>query len=275
MLVFLKLGGSLITDKAKPSTARPQIIDRISQEIAVAIHTCPNLRLIVGHGSGSFGHVVAEQYGTRDGVHGPKAWQGFAHVSVAAASLNQIVLDALHAAGVAVWRIQPSASVMCRDGQITEMELRPIRQALAEGLVPLVYGDVALDEIRGGTIISTEEIFLYLAQAIRPARILLAGESDGVRDRNGQIVPRITPATLSSLMDALGGSEQIDVTGGMETKVTTMLTLCQSMPGLKVHIFSGLEPQAIYQGLTADRFETGTCLFDSVRSQDVSGKSYT
>ncbi|MFN3331018.1 MAG: uridylate kinase, partial [Caldilinea sp.] len=67
MLVFLKLGGSLITDKRKAETPRLDVIARLAQEIAAAQQDDPALRLVIGHGSGSFGHIYGRKYGTRDG----------------------------------------------------------------------------------------------------------------------------------------------------------------------------------------------------------------
>ncbi len=260
VLTFLKLGGSLITDKTQPETARHEVIARLSAEIAAALAAQPDLRLVIGHGSGSFGHVVAAKYQTQKGVRGAKAWRGFAKVAVAAARLNRIVLDALDAAGVAVWGIQPSASAVCHDGVIVRMALGPIQRALEEGLVPLVYGDVALDLQRGGTIISTEDIFSYLALMLSPQRILLAGWEEGVLDREGHVVPHLTPSTLETVRDALGGSAQTDVTGGMEAKVRAMLALCEDIPGLTVRIFSGQVPGAVEQALTDEQFAAGTLL---------------
>lgn len=44
-----------------------------------------------------------------------------------------------------------------------------VRQAaLDAGLVPVIHGDVAFDEERGGTVASTEEIFSYLAREMAP-----------------------------------------------------------------------------------------------------------
>lgn len=260
VLTFLKLGGSLITDKAKSETARYDVIARLSTEIAAALAARPDLRLVVGHGSGSFGHAVAAKYQTQKGVRSAKAWRGFAKVAVAAARLNRIVLDALDAAGVPVWSIQPSASAVCHDGVIVRMALGPIQRALEEGLVPLVYGDVALDLQRGGTIISTEDIFSHLALMLSPQRILLAGREEGVWDREGRIVPHLTPSTLESVRDVLRGSAQTDVTGGMEAKVMAMLALCEDIPGLTVRIFSGEVPGAVEQALTDDQFTAGTLL---------------
>ena len=66
-LVFLKLGGSLITDKTKPYTVRMDKLGDLANQVARALQTHPDLLLILGHGSGSFGHTAAKKYGTRDG----------------------------------------------------------------------------------------------------------------------------------------------------------------------------------------------------------------
>jgi len=67
-LVFCKLGGSIITDKRHTSTARPDVIERLAREIAQAVKDRPALRLLLGHGSGSFGHVVAKKYHVHQGI---------------------------------------------------------------------------------------------------------------------------------------------------------------------------------------------------------------
>ena len=66
-LVFLKLGGSLITDKTQPYTPRLDIIEDAALQISTTLRQHPELRLVLGHGSGSFGHVAASEYRTRDG----------------------------------------------------------------------------------------------------------------------------------------------------------------------------------------------------------------
>ena len=64
-MLFLKLGGSLITDKHTPRTPRPDVLARLMQEITEARAARPGMRIVLGHGSGSFGHVEAKRYGTR------------------------------------------------------------------------------------------------------------------------------------------------------------------------------------------------------------------
>ncbi len=109
-LVFLKLGGSLLTDKTQPQALRPQVLRRLAVEIAEALAERPHLRLLIGHGSGSFGHVAGRKYNTRAGVTSPEGWRGYAETARAAALLNRHVMDALWEAGVPALALQPSAA---------------------------------------------------------------------------------------------------------------------------------------------------------------------
>jgi isopentenyl phosphate kinase len=258
--VFLKLGGSLITDKTAHETARMVVLERLAAEIKRGLEVRSDLTLLIGHGSGSFGHVAAAKHGTRQGVHGSEDWLGFAEVSSAAARLNTLVREALIKAGVPAVTFQPSASAICEDGQISTMSIPQIRTALHQGLVPLVYGDVAIDRVRGGTIISTEEILAFIAQELRPREILLAGETEGVLNGEGHLVPVIHKSTIGSVRQSLGGSRGTDVTGGMATKVEDMVNLVESLPSLRIRIFSGMIEGAVEKCLTDPKAELGTLI---------------
>lgn len=245
-VVFLKLGGSLITDKNTSRTPRPDVLARLMQEIAEACAARPDMRLVLGHGSGSFGHVEAKKYGTRNGVRTAEEWRGFAEVQAVAGLLNRLVADAARARGLPVVNFPPSASAICHDGVIRSFAVEPIRAALAHGLVPLVFGDVAVDEARGGTILSTEDVFRYLAEQLQPEHIWLAGIEAGVLTRwpDGEVIPEITSvgAGLAPALEHVGGSHAADVTGGMASKVREMLALAAEAPGVEIRIFSGEAP---------------------------------
>lgn len=217
-----------------------------------------DLRLLIGHGSGSFGHWAAKPYGTHRGVRTPAQWWGYAEVAAAAARLNRIVTDAFLDAGVPVLSVQPSASARCHDGILEEMDTEPIGAALERGLVPLIYGDVALDDVRGGTIAPTEELFAFLADALRPRRILLLADVPGVLDSQGTVIPRITPGNLPTLRNALSGSDDVDVTGGMADKVTRMVDLVQRHTETTVHILTGTEPGLLTRALLHKTLDAGT-----------------
>ena len=131
-----------------------------------------------------------------------------------------------------------------------------MQAALVTDLIPLVNGDVILDTRRGGTILSTEELFAHLAFTLKPQRILLAGIEAGVWQDYPvckQLAASITAATFDLHDRALSGAAAVDVTGGMRQKVESMLSLTGQMPGLESLIFSGEEPGLVYQALLGDR----------------------
>jgi isopentenyl phosphate kinase len=251
-LVFLKLGGSLITDKFQPRTLRPQVLARLAEEIASARRAAPALRLLLGHGSGSFGHVPASSHRTRQGVHSPADWQGFVEVWRQASGLNRLVMEALQVTGLPAMAFPPSASVVAEAGRVLAWELGPLRAALEAGLLPVVYGDVVFDAARGGTILSTEDLFAYLSRQLRPRRLLLAGLERGVwadYPACTRLISELTQVNLAQAAPALRGSAATDVTGGMASKVHAMLDLLTSLPDLEILIFSGQEPGAVRAAL--------------------------
>ncbi|MGD9030924.1 MAG: isopentenyl phosphate kinase [Anaerolineae bacterium] len=258
MLQFVKLGGSLITDKREAYTARVGVIARLAEEVRAALDSNPELRLLIGHGSGSFGHWAAEPYGTREGVNTLAEWRGYAHVAAAAARLNRLVVDGFLTAGVPVLSLQPSASARCHEGRVVHLETRPIHAALAQRLVPFVYGDVALDDVRGGTIASTEDLFVYLADELRPKRVLLLGRVPGVLDVAGELISHITPADLPRLSKALAGSPGVDVTGGMADKVARVVGLVARHTETSVQIMTGMEPGLLTRALLDETLQVGT-----------------
>ncbi|MEM3555890.1 MAG: isopentenyl phosphate kinase [Candidatus Micrarchaeia archaeon] len=240
-LVFVKLGGSLITDKTKPFTPRMEIIKRVAREIHEAREE-GNLKLIVGHGGGSFPHVPAKKYEVHKGVVSPETYRGISEVQDAASRLNRIVVECLIEAGENAVSVQPSACVLTRNGRIVHFDIKPLQRMLSHNLLPVPYGDVVVDLERGCSILSTEMIFDYLARKLKPKRIILVGITNGVlanpRASSPQKIPEITPGNFSKVKNSLGGSAGIDVTGGMLHKVEILLGLARI--GIESRVICGL-----------------------------------
>jgi len=250
-MIFLKLGGSLITDKASPETPRLDVLRRVAAEIAEARAARPEMRLLVGHGSGSYGHQAASRHKTHLGASTPAEWIGFAEVWRVANLLNRLVVDALVGAGLRALSFPPSASAITQAGEIVELSTEPIAHALAAGLMPVVAGDVAFDRQRGSTIVSTERVFARLAQTLRPTHLLLAGVDPGVYadfPANTRVFETLRQADLQPA--TITGSAATDVTGGMADKVQHAFAMARAVPGLEVRVFSGADPGAIRAALT-------------------------
>lgn len=251
-IVLLKLGGSLITDKDKPFTPRLDKLADLALEIKTVLDSNPNLLLILGHGSGSFGHVAAKKHGTREGVHTREQWLGFAEVRFQAAELNRHVMEALVHAGIPAVSFPPSASMISENRKVIHHNILTIRKALDVHLLPVVYGDVAFDEALGGTILSTEDVFKFLVEQFSPARILLAGIEAGVWEdfpARTRLVKQIQLSGFERMREDIGGSASTDVTGGMKAKVEEMLSLIQANRNLTAQIFSAEEHGALTRAL--------------------------
>lgn len=274
-LVFLKLGGSLITDKDKPYTPRLDKLKELAEEIASSWTS--ERQLVLGHGSGSFGHAAAKQYGTRKGLplslpqrsanvgeaaQSPEEqnyWKGFAEVWFQASQLNRSVMEALRAAGLPAIALAPVAAVTSRDVRVMRWDLSPLRSALKAGLLPVIYGDVIFDEARGGTILSTEDLFAHLTRELRPNRILLAGLEAGVWEdfpARTRLAHRISLRSYETMRAGIGQSASVDVTGGMAAKVGQMFDLIREVPALTALIFSAEERGNLSRALAREAIGT-------------------
>jgi len=270
-LTLLKLGGSLITDKDKPYTPRLDKLKELADEIAS--FWTSGRPLVLGHGSGSFGHAAAKEFGTRDGLPplppfsekmggggpGGRYWKGFAEVWFQASQLNRFVMESLRAAGLPAIALAPVSAVISRDIRVSRWDLTPLRSALEAGLLPVIYGDVIFDEARGGTILSTEDLFAHLTRELRPNRILLAGLEEGVWEdfpARTRLVGEIRLQSYEAMRAGIGASSSVDVTGGMAAKVGQMFELIHEVPELTASIFSAEEAGNLSRALAGEAVGT-------------------
>jgi isopentenyl phosphate kinase len=257
-VILVKLGGSLITDKTRPESPRTEVIERLAGEVARAAGSGLAGRLIVGHGSGSFGHVAARRYGLAQGIQSNDQLPGVSLTQERAAALHRIVTGALASAGALPFSIAPSSCVVSAAGVPVSLADEPLRLALGRGLLPVVYGDVVTDRDWGVSICSTERMFTLLARSLPASgvavrRILWLGETDGVWDDAGRTIPSISAATFGEAAKAIGAPAGVDVTGGMLHRVETALGLArQGIPSL---ILNGLVPGALERALRDEAVE--------------------
>lgn len=256
-IVLVKLGGSLITDKRRPETARRQIIERLAAELAASP---PNdgEKLLLGHGSGSFGHQAAAEHRLVSGLRSPDQLAGVGITQAAAARLHRMVLDALLAAGAAPFSLAPSSCLVTHHGRPRHLALDPLLGALAAGLLPVTYGDVVMDRAQGAAIASTETVLTAMARRLvqrgwRVSRVLWLGETPGLFDIKGRIVPRLDAATLDRAIRKVSGAAGVDVTGGMRHRLETARALARL--GIPSLLFDGREPGALARALAGEEVE--------------------
>lgn len=258
--VLLKLGGALLTDKRGDEAVRADVLERLAAEIA-GWWSDGGGRLVIAHGSGSFAHVAAARTGFLDDPADPAA---FAAVAASAARLHRRVVEALVHAGLPAVGVPGGALATLDGGRIVHVRAELVADMLRAGLLPVTYGDAALDRARGGGIASTEPLLVALAGALGATRLVFATDVDGVYDRDpnahrdARRFERLAAADAAGL--ALGGARRgaTDVTGGMTAKVGAALALIRDRDGVTVRILSGFRPGAVALALADDPAAGGT-----------------
>ncbi len=227
-VTLVKLGGSLITEKSTGGAVRAEVLGALAADVARAMGA--GHRLVLGHGSGSFGHPAARRAGLRGGVARHVPALDVARVQAAAADLHRRVVEALLEAGAPAFSIPPSAAAPATRGHPGALPLEVLEAALAAGLLPVVYGDVALEPGGGALIRSTERILTSVAVGLRRRgvqvrRALWLGDVAGLLDGAGAVVARVSPRAADGALSLAGAAEGADVTGGMAHRLETALEL--------------------------------------------------
>ena len=86
-MFLIKFGGSVITDKTKECCFKPEVVRRLAAEMKHA-----NKEVILVHGAGSFGHILAKRYKLNDGYKEKKQLHGFALTHAMVQQLNSLIL---------------------------------------------------------------------------------------------------------------------------------------------------------------------------------------
>lgn len=229
-LILIKLGGSVITDKKRPRVAKEEVIRRLGREI---LRTQPKYKrkIVIGHGSGSFGHTYAAKYKTQEGIIDKDSLEGLVKTADVASQINRIVIKNLLKGGLKVVSFAPASFILAKDKKLNKSFVTPIITCLDIGVIPVVYGDVVMDEKRGFCIFSGEvvlnTIIKGLGNAYKDIKIVHCVSTNGVYDANGKTIKRITPANFRKYKRQISGSKATDVTGGMMHKVEESLKVAR------------------------------------------------
>jgi isopentenyl phosphate kinase len=239
-LILIKLGGSLITDKKRPFVARLKVMERLSKELKVSCGA-KALKIILGHGGGSFPHPIAAKYQTQKGVINSNSIKGFPLVADAAREVNRLMVKSFLKEGIKAVSFSPLSFIYTRQEKEKISLTDHLQKALDLGLTPVIYGDVVMDEKMGFCIYSGEKTLNLLAQKLKgkyEIEVIYCGETDGVYGHDGKTLTQITPKSFGSVKKYLVGASGVDVTGGMLHKVDECLQLAKKF-GISTLIING------------------------------------
>ena len=229
---LIKLGGSLITDKAQPNTLRPEKIHQVAQEVKDIIQLRKDLRVILFNGNGSMGHPVAKKYQIPQGSNGANTL-GFCLLQQITTQLNQIIVKSLLDHDVPAMGFQPSTLFWSENLTYHHLNLNIFEQFLEKKIVPVLYGDGVIDQNQGFNIISSDHLLTLTAKYLAHQRrytiekVVNLGDYDGVLDDKGDLIEEINHFNYQALMHCIKQSAHLDISGGMANKIQALLELAR------------------------------------------------
>lgn len=243
--VIIKLGGSVISNKAVPHSFNEEIVAAIADEL-ISFH--PSHEIILVHGGGSFGHPVAKRYGIKEGIKGMESRIGFARTHEAMLELNYKIVDIFFKKNLPVFPVVPSSLFIVEQGNIIHGDTYIINMLLKNRFIPILFGDVALSADKGIDILSGDQIISYLARMFMPEKVIFLMDVDGIYDREPDACPE---ARLLRLIDnsvsISGATRSFDVTGGIHNKIEqaqklncTVFFINGTVPGNLTKVLNGI-----------------------------------
>lgn len=239
-LLILKLGGSVITEKKE---GRKKInrrnLERLSLEIARAKKK-KDLSLIIVHGAGSFGHIIAKRFGLNEGYKNKAQIKAITELYCDLKELNLEVIKSLKNKGLNAIPFQQSSAWRLRNKEINNPNLDIIKKYLRLDFIPVLYGDILIDDKLGFSVLSGDKIVYCLAKKLKAQRVILGTDVDGIFNRdprickNAKLFRKINRKNIKEIN--AGKSTAVDVTGGMGGKVSELIKLAKI--GIKSEIIN-------------------------------------
>ncbi|MFQ6127458.1 MAG: isopentenyl phosphate kinase [Thermoplasmata archaeon] len=234
-MMIVKLGGSLITDKSRLRTFRGDRMKVLAQEIRMA-----GAEMVLVHGAGSFGHILAKEHKLKDGYLNEKQIAGISQVQRDVKSLNLMVIDALIKEGLKPVSLPPSSIVRLSDDALETIDIQPFRKYIDLGLMPVTFGDVVLDMKKRFAICSGDDLMLWLSREFKPERAAFATDTEGVYQNyppseGENIMGKLDWDTFKAIEESRTG--RADVTGGIIRKLALMFDIADL--GVETWVING------------------------------------
>ena len=240
-MILIKLGGSIITNKERPLSARRKAIESILKQIKKI-----NEPKIIVHGGGSYGHYWSVKYDmhTKPAKYDAR---GVAIVKNSMIELNKIILDIAVKNRINAYCLPPTDFM--NGNRSIKNKILTMNDISKSGLTPITFGDALWFGQKKSYILSGDVIMTTIAKVLKPRLSIFVLNVDGVYSdlKTKKLIydfKKEKPTISISKMD---------VTGGMTRKITEAVKISKS--GLNVFFTNGNKPQRITDAISGKKFE--------------------
>jgi isopentenyl phosphate kinase len=213
-LQIIKIGGSLVTNKARPASFCKPRTSRLGQELSKV-----GAPFILLHGTGSFGKPPARQYGYDHLGYLQRSPEIVSEVSNLLHELRGKVVTALREVGMRAFSVPPAGVFRTCRGSVTECNVRVLRDLIERSVVPVLSGDLVIDDEYDFSVCSSDAMAAWLAIEFSAERLIFATDAPGVLSGNAKraVISELRYEDLDNpefLKD-----DEADVSGGMTKKL--------------------------------------------------------
>jgi len=240
-MILIKLGGSIITNKEKPLSARRKTIEKLAKSLKKIDEP-----IIIVHGGGSYGHYWSVKYDmhTKEKKYDLR---GIAIVKNSMIELNKIILDLFLKNKLSPYCLPPTDFMM--GNKPIQKKIKEITKIAKSGLVPVTYGDALWFGQKKTYILSGDKIMTHLAKTLKPRLVIFALNEDGLYSdlRSKKLIYELKGEQPSI------SENKMDVTGGMARKVEEATKI--SKMGMNVFFVNGNKSERIVKAVKNRKFE--------------------
>ena len=240
-MILIKLGGSIITNKEKPLSARRKTIENISKNLKKIKEP-----FIIVHGGGSYGHYWSVKYDmhTKEQKYDLR---GVAVVKNSMIELNKIILDSFLKNRLNPYSLPPTDFMIGNKSDVKKV--KEIEKISKSGLIPVTYGDALWYGQNKTYILSGDKIMTHLAKILRPKLSIFVLNEDGLYSdfKSKKLIYEFKDKHPSIT------ENKMDVTGGMTRKVQEATRI--SKIGMNVFFVNGNKPERIVKAIKNGKFE--------------------
>ncbi len=245
-MFIIKIGGSVITDKTTENSFKKDVVDKLVKQIKNS-----GKKIILVHGAGSFGHILAKKYNLNNGYKNNNQLHGFSLTHAMVQKLNLLILNSLHENGIPAVSLPPHIILKLKNHKYFSFNHSIFNDYLKIGITPITFGDVVLDEKLGFSICSGDLLMQILSDCFKPEKAIFIIDEDGLYtsnpkiNKNAEFINSITVEKLKKL--AFSADKHDDVTGGMGGKIETIKNIAKL--GIDTILLNGNKPDRLFNVL--------------------------